>query len=214
MSESPTFRAVQKKTIRLMTFEDGLWDILLGLIFLALACYPVTRELLGPIWNMGLFLTVLVLLAIGQIVLRQIISVPRLGHVKPRRTPQLRFMLIFTAVMVILTLGLVAWTLLSPADGAEAASETVGSRSYVVELITIIVMGLIFSGLGFAAGVTRLYFYGWMVGLANLTSVYMTHNTEWTFLLPLAISAGIILIIGAAQFARFLQRYPSRTEAG
>jgi hypothetical protein len=214
MSDSSSIRAIQQRTIRLMNFEDGLWDLLLGMIFLELSCYPVTRALLGPIWNFGLFLVVLAFLVTGLFVLRRIVSEPRLGHARPRRTPKLRLLLIFTAVMVALTLGLVALTLFSPSDGPQAVSKpTADGRSYLVELITVAVIGIIFSGLGYAAGVSRLYIYGWMLGLANLASVYMVHKAGWTFLLPLAIAAGIILVTGTVRFARFMQRYPSRTEA-
>jgi hypothetical protein len=201
--------------MRLMNFEDGLWDLTLGMIFLALACYPLTRAALGPVWNLALFLVVLFLLVVGLFGLRRIVSAPRLGHARPRRTPKLRLLLVFTIVMVALTLGLVLLTLFSPREVTEAISKTEsGGRSYLVEWIVVVVIGLIFSGLGYTAGVTRLYFYGWMLGLANLASVYMVHNAGWTFLLPLAIVAGIILSIGAVRFARFMQKYSPRTEVG
>jgi hypothetical protein len=215
MSESSSLRAIQQRTMRLMNFEDGLWDIMLGMIFLTLSIYPLTRAALGPVLNIGLFLVVLALLVVGLFGLRRIVSQPRLGHAKPRRTPKLRLLLAFTALMVVLTLGLVVLTLLSPSDGSKVVSElTAGGRSYLVEWIVVIVIGIIFSGLGYIAGVRRLYIYGWMLGLANLASVYMTHKAGWTFLLPLAVAAAIIMVIGSMQFARFIQKYPSRTEAG
>ena len=42
-------KQVHRRTIQLKTFEDGLWDILTGLIFLLLGIYPLTREILGPL---------------------------------------------------------------------------------------------------------------------------------------------------------------------
>jgi hypothetical protein len=201
--------------MRMMNFEDGLWDVMLGLIFLTLSIYPITRAILGPVWNMGLFLVVLALLVVGLFGLRRIVSAPRLGHARPRRTPKLRLLLVVTIVMVALTLGLVLVTLFSPREVTEAISKTAsGGRSYLVEWIVVAVIGLIFSGLGYTAGVTRLYFYGWMLGLANLASVYMHHEAGWTFMLPLAVAAGIIMVIGIALFITFIQRYPSRAQAG
>lgn len=215
MSENSSLRAIQQRTMRLMNFEDGLWDITLGLIFLTLSIYPLTRAALGPVWNLGLFLLVLALLVLGLFGLRRIVSEPRLGRARPRRNFKLRLLLVITVVMVALTLGLVALTLFGPSEGKEAISKaTAGGRSYLVEWITVVVMGLIFSGLGYIAGVSRLYIYGWMLGLANLASVYMEHQAGWTFLLPLAISAGIILLTGVVLFVRFINRFPSRSEAG
>lgn len=215
MSKSTSFRAVEQRTIQLMGFEDGLWDLLLGMIFLALSCYPLTRALLGPVWNLGLFLAVLAVLVVGQLLLRRIVSEPRLGRARTRRSPKLRLLLVFTVVMFVLTLGLVLWTLLNPSGRAgEATPVAAGERGYLVELIVIIVMGGIFSGLGYITGVSRLYIYGWLLGLANLASIYMEHEAGWTFMLPSAIAAGIILLIGTLRFLRFINKYPDRAEAG
>jgi len=82
----------------------------------------------------------------------------------------------------------------------------------MVELIVVLVMGGLFSAMGYLFGVTRLYFYGWMVGLANLASIYMVHNAGWTVLIPLAMAAGIILLIGFVLLVRFLRKYPPRVE--
>jgi hypothetical protein len=207
-------RQVQKRIFQMMSFEDGLWDLLLGTIFIFLAIYPITREALGPEWNFVLFISVLVLLALGQLALRYFISVPRIGYVRPRPSPKLRLLAIFTVIMVLLTLGLVLVTLLGP--GSEAAPavapETSTGRSYVVEFIVILVLGGLFSAMGYIFGVTRIYFYGWLIGFANLASVYMTHNAGWTFNLPLAIAAGVILLIGFVLLGRFLRKYPLRTQ--
>jgi hypothetical protein len=82
-----------------------------------------------------------------------------------------------------------------------------------VELIVLLALGALFSAMGYLFGVTRLYFYGWMLGLANLASVYMEHNAGWVFNLPMAIAAGIPLLIGFVLLIRFLRKYPLRLEA-
>ncbi len=81
-----------------------------------------------------------------------------------------------------------------------------------MELIVLLALGGLFSAMGYLFGVTRLYFYGWMLGLAYLASIYMEHNAGWTFQIPLAIAAGIILLIGFVLLVRFLRKYPLRTE--
>lgn len=214
MSEKTDLQQVQKRINQMMNFEDGLWDLLMGAIFMFLAIYPITRELLGPEWNFVLFLGSLVVLAVGQLALRYFISVPRLGYMRPRRSPKLRLVLIFTAIMVLLTLGLVLVTLLGP--GSEAApivtAEISTERGYTVELIVMLVLGGLFSAMGYAFGVSRLYFYGWLIGLANIASVYMTHTAGWSFNIPLAIAAGMILLIGFVLLGRFLRKYPLRTQ--
>jgi hypothetical protein len=215
MSGPYDFRQIQRRTYQLMTFEDGLWDLLLGIIFMFLAIYPLTRQLLGPVWNLILFLSLLALLVLLQLVVRRLVSEPRIGYVRPRRSPKLRLLGIITVVMVLATFGLVVLTLLSPGSGPTSSiqAEAPPGRSYIVELITLLVMGALFSAMGYLFGVTRLYFYGWMLGLANLASVYMEHNAGWVFNLPMAIAAGIILLIGFVLLIRFFRKYPLRLEA-
>jgi hypothetical protein len=210
MSEPYDLRQIQRRTFQLMSFEDGLWDVLLGLIFMFLAIYPLTRQLLGPVWNLFLFLSLLALMVVGQLVVRRIVSEPRIGYVRPRRSPKLRLLSYITVVMVLATFGLVLWTLLGP--GSEPVSgiqaDFPPERSYVVELIVLLALGFLFSAMGYLFGVTRLYFYGWLLGLANLASVYMEHNAGWTFQIPGAIAAGVILLIGFILLIRFLRKYP------
>ena len=214
MSEMTDLRQVQKRIYQMMNFEDGLWDLLLGTIFMFLAIYPITRELLGPEWNIVLFLGVLLFLAIGYFVLRYFISVRRIGYVRPRPSPKLRLLAIFTLIMVLLTFSLLLVTFLGPGSEAapSATAEASTERGYTVELITLLVIGLLFSAMGYFFGVSRLYFYGWLIGLANLASVYMTHNAGWSFNIPLAVVAGMILLIGFLLLGRFLHKYPIRTQ--
>ena len=215
MSEITDFRQIQRRITQLTSFEDGFWDLLLGIIFLLLSIYPVTRERLGPEWNVALFLVLLALMVMGQLALRYFVSEPRIGYVKPRRSEKLLIVLILTVALVLITFGLLMLTLLSPS--AESASslptEASAGRGYVVEFIVLFIMGGLFSLMGYLFGVTRLYFYGWMLGLANLVSVYMEHSAGWTFHFPSAIASGIILLIGFVLLTRFLRKYPVRVEA-
>lgn len=212
MSETTDLRSVQKRIYQMTNFEDGLWDLLLGLIFLALAVYPLTRELLGPEWNVVLFLAVLGILSAGQLALRHIISLPRIGYARARRSPSTRALLAFTILMVLLTLALLLVTLLGPGSEAAPAAASSGVRSYTVEIVVVLVMGGLFSAMGYVFGVARLYAYGWLIGLANLASVYMTHTAGWTFNLPLAVVAGLIMLIGIVLLSRFLRKYPVKEQ--
>jgi hypothetical protein len=214
MSEITDLRQVQRRIAQLTTFEDGLWDLLLGFIFLLLAVYPVTRELLGPEWNIILFLSLLALMVGAWFLVRYLVSIPRIGYVRSRRSPKLRLLVAITILLVLLTFGLVALTFFSPMlDGTSSTPiKPPSGRNYLVEIIVVFALGALFSAMGYLLGVRRIYFYGWMVGLANLASVYMSHNAGWTFMIPLAIAAVIILIIGFALLVRFLGRYARRDE--
>lgn len=215
MTEELNLRQVQRRTYQLMTFEDGLWDLLLGSMFLFLAVYPITRAAVGPEWNLILFMAVLAVLVGGQLILRRVISTPRVGYAQPRRSRKTKVLLAGTVVFVVITTGLVLITLLGRSEGSAAPlpQGSASGRGYLVEWIVLFLLGVVFSGLAFLFGVKRLSAYGWLLGLGNLVSVYMEHNAGWTFLLPQAVVAGGIMVVGAVLLMRFLRDYPVRETA-
>lgn len=210
MSEQMNLREVQQRTIRLLNYEDGLWDLLLGTMFLMLSVYSVTRRLLGPTWNLVLFLVVLMLLVGGQIAARRLFSGPRLGYARSRRTPALKITLAVTVALFLATLGLVVLTLVNPGwiPDLRWAGGPDWLRSLSVDIVVMFVTVGIFSLMGYLFGIPRLFVYGWLIGVGNLASTVMNLAYGLTFNLPLAVSAGIILAIGVALLVRFVRRYP------
>ncbi|MEJ2011180.1 MAG: hypothetical protein P8X64_03025 [Anaerolineales bacterium] len=215
MAKQNPFKEVEQRTIQLINFEDGLWDLMLGVIFMALAVYPLTRQWLGPEWNLLLFVVLLGLVVFVQQMLRRRLSSPRIGRVVPRRTPKLRLVLAVLVLMVAATLVLVLVTLLQPAgSGGTFEARGGGARSYIMEYVVLLALVVLFSLMGYLFNVARLYLYGWLLGLGNLGSVVLEHQAGWTFNLPLAIAAGIIMAIGVVLLADFLKRYPLHQGAG
>ena len=210
MNETPSLSEVQKRTARLLSYEDGLWDMLLGAVFLLLAVYPITRARLGPAWNMVLFVGLLLLATAIFSALRRRISTPRLGYVSARYTPARKLILAFTIALVALTGGLVILTLVNPAwlGGLAPAVALSNVRSYQVEILVLLALIVLFSAMGYRFGVPRLYLYGWLLGGANLASVILYRGSPEGFNWPLAAAAVIILLIGATMFVRMLRKYP------
>ncbi len=212
MNATPSLSDAHKRTVRLLSYEDGLWDLLLGVVFLLLAIYPLTRARLGPGWNLALFLGLLLLATAIFSALRRRISTPRLGYVQGRVTPEKKLILATTVALVALTAGLVLLTLANPGWlGGPAPSPSPATLwSYPVELLVLLALIVLFSLMGYRFGVPRLYLYGWLLGGANLASVILYRGAPVGFNGPLAAAAGIILLIGGALFVRMLRRYPVR----
>jgi len=212
MSEPTSLRDVQMRTLRLTNYEDGLWDLMLGIVIMLLAVYPITRARLGPAWNVALFVGVLLLVVVAQLIVRRQISSPRLGYVKARRSPALKLTLVIMASLVALTFGLVILTLASPGWIPDRTPGTAPgwSRSYLVEVIVLLVLIGLFSGMGYLFGVSRLYLYGWLLGGGNLASVIVNQGAPERFNLPLALGAGVILLIGLGLLIHFTRKYPVR----
>ncbi len=51
MTQTLDMKNAEKQVFRLATFEDGIWEIYLGLFFTMMGFFPITRELLGPALN-------------------------------------------------------------------------------------------------------------------------------------------------------------------
>jgi hypothetical protein len=212
MNETPSLSYAQKRTVRLLSYEDGLWDLLLGVVFLLLAIYPITRARLGPAWNLVLFVGLLLLATAILTALRRRISTPRLGYVRARTTPATKLILATTIALVALTTGLVILTLVNPAwlGGPAPAVALSNVWSYQVEILVLLALIVLFSAMGYRFGVPRLYLYGWLLGGANLASVILYRGAPEGFNWPLATAAGIVLLIGAALLVRMLRKYPVR----
>ena len=214
MSASLGIGKAQQRIIQLTNYEDGLWDILLGLIMLLLSIYPITRELLGPELNLVLFLVALTLLVIGQSVTRRSISTPRLGYAKQRRTPGVKLAVVVTLGLVLLTFVSVIVTLVSPDGITETSSPSSSSwiSNFTVEIVAMFAMVGLFSLLGYLFKVTRLFIYGWLLGGAYLLSVVLTRYQGLSFNVPLAIASGLIIGVGIILLIRFIHNYPIPVE--
>jgi len=210
MVESPSMRTVQRRTVQLANYEDGLWDLLLGMVFMLLAVYPVSRARLGPAWNLALFVGLLLLTVALQSIVRRRISTLRIGYVKARATPALKLLLAIVGVLVVLTVALVVLTLVQPGwlGTGRSGSGSGWLQRYWVELAVLAVLVGLFSGMAYAFGVPRLYLYGWLLGGGNLASVVMNAGAPEAFNLPLAVAAGVILLIGVGLLVRFVHKYP------
>ena len=109
-------------------------------------------------------------------------------------------------------MGLVILTLVHPAwlGGPAHAASLSNVKSYLVEILVLLGLVALFSAMGYLYGVPRLFLYGWLLGGANLASVILYRGVPEGFNLPLAIAAGVILLIGAYLLVRMLRKYPVR----
>ncbi len=213
MSTSPSLHAVQKRILQLANYEDGLWDLLLGITFMMLAVYPITRAWLGPAWNLVLFIGLLLLSVAACTLARRQISTPRIGYVQAKRPPAFKLILAINIALVALTFGLVILTLVSPdwlpTPGPGARPEWL--QPYLVDIVVLLSMVGLFSLMGYFTGVWRLYLYGWLLGGGNLAAEIIYQGAPDRFNVPLGLAAGVVILVGLALFIRFLRRYSVQT---
>lgn len=214
MSESPNFRSIQKRTLQIINYEDGLWDLLLGITFMLLAIYPVTRAVLGPAWNLGMFIALMLVAIVILQIIRGQISTPRIGYVKPKRSAMHKVIIVILTMLVAATFSAVIITLNNTAwiEKLIPAAQPAWLQRYFIDILVLLVIGSLFSIMGYAFGVSRLYLYGWLIGAGNLASVIMNQGAPERFNFPLGIAAGIIILTGAVILFRFLRDYPVRSQ--
>jgi hypothetical protein len=174
-------------------FQDGLWDIALGVYMLT----PAIRTFTDNVWFTLLFLAAPVILIIGK----RFITVPRIGRVKfgPARKARQRNVRIAFGVsfLVLNTVLLLVLVVLAPPEA--------WIRATVLGICLVLLLGLV----AYLLDVARLYVY-----FAVLAAGFVLWELSGDPAGPicLAISGGIVLTIGLALFLRFLHKYPNPNE--
>jgi hypothetical protein len=207
MSQTVDLKELEKKAFR-STFQDGLWDIYLGFLLLVMGGAPLVSSL--GLDDKGWILAidfVLVMLAFGAFwAAKKFITVPRIGQVKfgaggKARQKRTSLVMFFSVVV-----GLALLLVMLAARGGRAdwaLSELLIPGVWAVNVL------LVFGLAAYFMGLERLYFYA--VLYAVPVPLWMTAH-RWTDVdlgfAAFAVPAGIMIVIGALLFARFLRDYP------
>lgn len=211
MSHTINLKEIERKAFR-STFQDGLWDIYLGLLLLVMGVGPVLYNIGVPV--LWILLTMIALAMLTLVAFRtgkKLITVPRMGLVefgskgKARKKKAAIVFTISIFVGIILFIG--ALVMYSSSLGRQNLGLAI---AIVGSLGLIIVFGLGAYFLEFE----RLYLIGvlYALPLPLLILVDKLFGVDlgfWSTALP----ASIILIIGMVIFLRFLHNYPIPDEA-
>lgn len=178
-------------------FEDGIWDIAIGLTLLAFG--------LSIIIDFAPSAAILVAVLIPS--LRQFkrrVAEPRVGRVqfqKPRQR-QLKRIPILLSGLVVAGVGSFGFMILSAQDGLP-------EWAHLIRDHFVLVIGLIWSGAlalaGWFLGVRRLYIYAALL-LGALVAVDLAPGYSLGY--ALVSIGGVIGLVGLALLLRFIRRYP------
>jgi hypothetical protein len=206
MSERISLREADRRVF-LAAYNDGLWDIMLGCVFLMLAIAPFLSTSLGDFWSSAVFLPFWGLVWLAIRLLRKRVVRPRVGVVQFGRARKIKLAR-FTAVMLVLNV--VALVL-----GIVAALSfgSVPGQVFSISLGMILLVG--FSVAAYLLGFSRLYFYGLLVGLSPLLGEWLWNRgvvTHHGFPVTFGATAGIMILVGLAVFVRLVRNNPLSTE--
>ncbi len=187
MSQMMNLKDAERKAWTIY-YEDGLWDIFFGLLFLG----GGLRELTDSIWSYLLIAAGILSIYLG----RRYMTLPRLGEIKfgPRRKTRRGVLVALLSVTVVLTL----FVLLLPRMGAPLPGPNIG-------LVFAIIVPMVFIIMAYLMDFKRLY------GYAALAAIFMI-LTETVSIQAGAVAqivAGLIaLSIGLWYVVHFLRDYP------
>jgi hypothetical protein len=218
MAQGINLKELERKAFR-STFQDGLWDIFLGLLLLNMGMGTMMGGMLADT-GVSLLWIMVGLLALAALALlvfwagKKFITTPRIGLVKfgPQRKAKMKNLraVLFLSVLLLVIMAILGWAVAG--GGLPGWVTEIPIPLYVWPVQTIIVFGL---GAYFL-DVTRFYAYGVLYGLPFPVGILLVENTDLTGLSSMAITfgvpAGVMVLIGTVLFTRFLRKYPIPAE--
>ena len=178
-----------ERKLFLQYFEDGFWDIYLGLIILSfgLTILLDMGYLAGIVGSLGVLIP-----RIGK----SRITYPRIGYIKFKTTRKKYLQYILLGALVM---GVVLFLLFI---GGQEYSLVTFLREYVHILIALIWAGIIASIAAFA-NVDRFFLYAGFVFICILISGW-----AGSMGINLTFSGMVIIIIGVVVLIKFMAKYP------
>lgn len=192
MTEEVNLKEIERKAWT-SYFEDGLWDVFFGMLFLI----GGIRSLTDNVWYTLLLLVAIIMLPIGK----KLITIPRLGHVKFSPARKLRQSKVI-AILVISVLAILALLLLP--------HSSLSLRGSLISPIMAVWIAVVFGLIAYYLDFRRLFAYGFLYALSE---VLWGQFGEPIGPIVQTISGIAILLLGIAVFARFVEKYPARSEA-
>lgn len=192
------------------TCADGLWDILIGCIFLEFAIAPFLSGSLGDFWSSAIFLPFWALVYLGIRLIRKKVIEPRVGTVqfgKARKIKLRRFSIIMMIVnTLVFGLGiLVAFTFNGFAGNNALA------RSWIITSAFGFFLLAGFSLTAFLLDFPRLYLYGLLLFIAPFVGEWLYQNrgaVHHGYPIVYGVASGTMIITGLILFLRLLKNSP------
>ncbi|MAT44645.1 MAG: hypothetical protein CL609_20110 [Anaerolineaceae bacterium] len=182
-------KEIQRK-ITTSYFEDGIWDLAIGLIFLS---FGLLLQYDLPVF-VGVAAALIVTLAP---LLKRAITLPRYGQFQLLQREKRRFSMLFLLTSL---LGLAFFFFIFSSLNESSLGKMIQENSLI---FLGIVWGAVMIFVGYWLSFQRLYIYAFLIAIPFITA-------EWIMPFPIKmiIAGGIITLIGFAVLVRFIQHYP------
>lgn len=208
MSNSLDLKQIERKAFR-STFQDGLWDIYLGGIVVALAITLYRPA--GGYTPYNILVMLLIYTIIGGLFWagKKFITVPRMGQVRfgPLRQRRKKAMAVVLGVIVVLQTLFVLLTAGGWLTSLFGANLFGFIEKHNLERLGVAALGSLFVGpsfllIAYFTDFPRGYYIGVMMALAVFLMILINNP-----IYPLVLGA-LIILPGVILFINFLKKYP------
>jgi hypothetical protein len=202
MSQPISLKNAERKAFR-TTYNDGLWDVFLGCIFLIWAIAPYLSTSLGDFWSAVVFLPFWGLVFLIIRLIRKYMVAPRVGVVKFGAARKAKLKKLSVVMLIANVVALIL--------GFIAAMNSGGVPGQMIAIIFGLILLAGFSTAAYFLDFSRLYIYGLLVGSSPLVGEWLwTHGyaTHHGFPITFGTAAGIMILVGLAMFVRLLRENP------
>jgi hypothetical protein len=205
-------KEIERKAFR-STFQDGLWDMYLGLVVVSMSIF-VYRPADG--YNVKNIILVLLMITVAYGLYwtcKKFITLPRMGQVRfgEVRKQKKRTLAIILSGFVLIQVGLVSLTTLGWANPGIGETwfdnpSVHGSSLQAVATLGSLMVGTSMLVRAYFSDFPRGYYIALMMALAVFLMIYLNQPVY-----PIIIG-GLIIIPGLVLFLRFLKTYPQHRE--
>jgi len=209
MDAKISLKEAERKALRMIQ-QDGLFDILLGLMLLSLVLSAFLRQTVQVPLNYIPVIAMLVLSIPAYNLAKRSITTPRLGLVgfgsqRKRKINRARWVVIgiFAATMVVYIL-----------TATKVIHFSAGTTYWFVDAVFGVAIGTFFSLLAFSWDVPRMHLYGWLLGASLPVDQILEKSVGVGFPLGQMVVGFVMLAFGLVLLYRFLRQYPLPPEDG
>jgi hypothetical protein len=210
MSQNINLKELERKAWR-SVFQDGLWDIYLGLLLLAMAITALLSDAgISETWQYGVYIGLIVL---GMVILwtgKKFITVPRMGRVKfgPKRKAKLKVVRLLLAISVLV--GVLVYLITLTTKGNPSGWLNMKFMFPAIWMVNVLVL---FSLGAYFLDFKRLYLIGVMYALPVPVDMMLKEFAHLRLaFIAFGVPAAVILIMGLVVFVRFVRDYPPAAE--